>query len=116
MGLRRAAVALPAAKGLLFGVVGGLALALSFALKGPEFSFVPFALSVYSVPRFTSPVNSPSALGAAERPFPTNSHVACERAGDLGSNRHQDSSCDQRDSDHTTKRHSLRHDLLHEHD
>ncbi len=50
MGLRRAAVALPAARGLLFGVVGGLALALSFALKGPEFSFVPFALFVYSVP------------------------------------------------------------------
>jgi phage shock protein PspC (stress-responsive transcriptional regulator) len=50
MGLRRAAVALPMAKGLLFGVVGGLALALSFDLKGPEFSFVPFALFVYSIP------------------------------------------------------------------
>ena len=50
MGLRRAAVALPTAKGLLFGVVGGLALALSFSLKGPEFSFVPFALFVYSIP------------------------------------------------------------------
>ena len=50
MGLRRAAVALPTAKGLLFGVVGGLALALSLALKGPEFSFVPFALFVYSIP------------------------------------------------------------------
>src|SRR5690348_1382754 len=50
MGLRRAAVALPTAKGLLFGVVGGLALALSFALKGSEFSFVPFALFVYSIP------------------------------------------------------------------
>jgi hypothetical protein len=50
MGLRRAAVALPTAKGLLFGVVGVLALALSFALKGPEFSFVPFALFVYSIP------------------------------------------------------------------
>lgn len=50
MGLRRAAVALPAAKGLFFGVVGGLALALSFTLEGPQWSFVPFALFVYSLP------------------------------------------------------------------
>src|SRR5690348_13273521 len=50
MGLRRAAVALPTAKGLLFRVVGGLALALSFALKGAEYSFFPFALFVYSIP------------------------------------------------------------------
>ncbi len=50
MGLTRAAVALPTAKGLLFGVAGGLALALSFALKGPEFSFAPLALFVYSIP------------------------------------------------------------------
>lgn len=50
MGLRRAAVALPAAKGLLFGVVGGVALALSFTLEGPQWSLIPFALFVYSVP------------------------------------------------------------------
>jgi len=50
MGLRGAAVALPAAKGLLFGVVGGLALALAVALKGPEYSLAPLALFVYSIP------------------------------------------------------------------
>ena len=50
MGLRRAAVALPAAKGLVFGVAGGLALALSFALNGPQFSFAPVALFFYSIP------------------------------------------------------------------
>jgi hypothetical protein len=50
MGLGRAGIALPTAKGLVFGVVGGSFLALSFALKGPEFSFVPFALFVYSIP------------------------------------------------------------------
>lgn len=50
MALRRATVALPTAKGLLFGMVGGLALVLSFALEGPQFSFAPLALFVYSIP------------------------------------------------------------------
>lgn len=56
MGLRRAAVALPAAKGLLFGGLGGLALALSLGLKGAQFSFAPLALFFYSVPLLTAAI------------------------------------------------------------
>ena len=52
MRLRRAAFVIPTVRGALFGTVAALALLGAFTLKGPEWSFVPFALFVYSIPFF----------------------------------------------------------------
>ena len=48
--LRRAEVAIPAVKGLICGAIGGLLLALSFALIGPYSDGLPLFLFLYSLP------------------------------------------------------------------
>jgi hypothetical protein len=50
MALKRATIIIPAVKGLICGAIGVSFLALSFALTGPEWSFVPFGLFIFSVP------------------------------------------------------------------
>ena len=50
MSPRRAAVVIPAVKGLISGAVGGCLLALSFLLIGPYSSFLPLALFLFSLP------------------------------------------------------------------
>jgi hypothetical protein len=50
MRLKRATVVLPVVQGLICGAIGVSFLALSVALKGPEWSFVPIGLFLFSVP------------------------------------------------------------------
>jgi hypothetical protein len=50
MTLKRATIVLPVVQGLICGAIGVSFLALSVVLKGPEWSFVPLALFVFSIP------------------------------------------------------------------
>ena len=50
MRLRRAAIAVPAGKGVFFGALGGLLLVLAFTASGPQWDLLPLAFFLYSFP------------------------------------------------------------------